>query len=149
MRHAIIDPAAAIVLNVVEYDEDISGQTPPGFEAPIVAEADPSGYVAPGWHWVDGAFVDPSPPPPADTRPPAFIARDFLALLTADDYAAIQTAITGSSALGLLWASLLAQGDAPIITTSERFLAGWAGLTSALGAERAGALAAALGIDAG
>jgi hypothetical protein len=74
------------------------------------------------------------------------LARDLIALLTVNDYAAIKTAITASDQLGLLWASLQAQGDAPIITTSERFQAGWAGLSQALGADRAAAIGTALGV---
>lgn len=91
-----------------------------------VAEPDP--YVA--------------PPPP----PPSFLSRELIALLTPADYAAIQAAVSGSPKLGLLWAGLLGQGDAPISAASERFQAGWAGLSAALGATRADAIAAALGI---
>lgn len=61
MRHAIVD--GEDVVNVVDYDEDISGQTPPGMEAPLMARLDAAGVVSPGWHYVDGAFVDPTPAP--------------------------------------------------------------------------------------
>jgi hypothetical protein len=85
-------------------------------------------------------YVPPVPPPPT------FLARDFFALLTVTDFAALRTAVRASDALGLLWASLQAQGDAPIHIASDRFLAGWAGLKQALPADRAAAIAAALGI---
>ncbi len=77
---------------------------------------------------------------------PTFLARDLLAQLTTDDYAAITAAVAGSAPLGLLWASLLGQGDAPIATDSARFQQGWAGLTAALGQQRAGEIATALGL---
>lgn len=76
----------------------------------------------------------------------SFFARDLLAQFTPDDFAAISAAIGASAPLGLLWASLLAQGDAPISVGSERFLQGWAGLSEALGADRAHAIATAVGI---
>lgn len=148
MRHAIVDTAAspAIVVNVIDYADDIDGETPPGFAPPLVAYRDDAGAASIGFAYVEGEFVDPAPlPEPASD--PAFLARDLLALLTPDNYTAIQTAIAGSAALGLLWASLLAQGDAPIVTTADRFVAGWAGLVGALGAERCGELAAALGFE--
>jgi hypothetical protein len=75
-----------------------------------------------------------------------FVARDMLAQLTPDDYARIQAAITSSAALGLLWAALLGQGEAPISVGSERFRLGWGGMTSALGKDRAEAIASAIGI---
>lgn len=84
----------------------------------------------------------PSPPPSM----PGFIARDLVALLSPEDYAAIQTAVAQNPALGLLWSSLLVQGEVPIQATAERFLAGWAGLKAAIGEERASAIGRALGI---
>ena len=77
---------------------------------------------------------------------PSFLARELLAQLTPSDYSAIQTAVASNASLGLLWAALLAQGDAPIQASSQRFQAGWAGLTAALGATRAAAIAEAVGI---
>ena len=77
---------------------------------------------------------------------PSFIARDLMAQFTPDDYAAIQTAIASNAALGLLWASLLAQGDTPIMASSDRFRQGWSGLTKAIGGRRAKDIAAAVGI---
>jgi hypothetical protein len=83
---------------------------------------------------------DPAAPAPRDS----FLARELLALLSADDMAAINAAIAGSPALALLWVSLLAQGEAPVLLASARFQAGWTGLTKALGQARADALMAAL-----
>ncbi len=92
-----------------------------------------------------GGVPDPYVPPAAA---PTFLARDLLAKFTPEDSAAIFSATNASAPLGLLWASLLAQGDAPISANSERFLQGWAGLSAALGDERAAAIAAAVGIPA-
>jgi hypothetical protein len=75
-----------------------------------------------------------------------FVARDMLAQLTPDDYARIQAAIASNAALGLLWAALLGQGEAPISVGSDRFRQGWSGVTSALGEDRARAIAAEIGI---
>jgi hypothetical protein len=69
-----------------------------------------------------------------------------MALFTPSDYQAIMSSIATNAELGLLWSSLLAQGDAPISVMSERFLSGWAGLKQALGETRAGDISAALGI---
>jgi hypothetical protein len=76
----------------------------------------------------------------------SFKAREFFALLTADDFTAIATATAGSASLGLLWASLQAQGEAPIYTSSSRFQAGWAAIVSTLGSDRAAQIAQALKI---
>jgi hypothetical protein len=95
--------------------------------------------------WVAaGGIADPYVQP--QPVPPSFLARDLFALLTVDDFTAIVASTSKSPALGLLWASLQAQGEAPIHPTTARFLAGWAGLRQALGDVRASALAGALGI---
>jgi hypothetical protein len=83
-----------------------------------------------------------APPVPA----PSFLARDLMTQLTSADYAAIQSAVAGSADLGLLWSSLMAQGEAPISTASARFQAGWTALAAALGAARASAIAITFGI---
>ena len=75
-----------------------------------------------------------------------FFARDLVAQLTADDYTNIARATNSRPALGLLWAALLAQGDAPISISADRFKQGWTGMSQALGAGRASAIAHALGI---
>lgn len=75
-----------------------------------------------------------------------FLARDLLSRLTANDYINIMQATASSPTLGLLSAALLAQGDAPISVSAERFKQGWAGMSQALGPERAGAIAHAIGI---
>jgi len=75
-----------------------------------------------------------------------FFARDFFSQLTPDEFAALQITVSGNPALGLLWASLLAQGDAPILPSSPRFQQGWAVLINALSPERAAEIATALGI---
>lgn len=75
-----------------------------------------------------------------------FLARDLLSQLTASDYINIMQATASSPTLGLLWASLLAQGDAPISVSADRFKLGWSGMSQALGFERAGAIAQVIGI---
>jgi hypothetical protein len=90
-----------------------------------------------------------------------FRARELFAVLTDEDVANIQIALdaeTGQAKsdkaaghaprtpLRLLWASLQAQGDAPIDVTDVRFQAGWAGIRQALTAARAAAIATALNI---
>lgn len=129
------------------------GDTPPA------AVRLPDGQMAVGAHIGDriGSYEFRLVPAPGPVRGVSFVARDMLALLTPGDRIAIDRALrvrdpaTGdlavqAAAMVLLWESLQAQGDAPISATAERFLAGWAGLSSALGDERAGEIAAALGI---
>jgi hypothetical protein len=93
-----------------------------------------------------GGAPDPYIPPVVE---PSFLARDLMAQLTPDDYGAIQAAIASSTPLGLLWASLLAQGEAPVMSSSTRFQQGWAGLKVALGDARAAAIGSAIGIPGG
>lgn len=99
-----------------------------------------------------GIIIDPPQAPPVVEVPaeqlaaPSFRARDLLALLTDNDLVAIESAIATNTALRRLWISLLGQGEAPIIATSDRFVAGWAGLSAALGQARSDEIAAALGI---
>jgi hypothetical protein len=130
MRYALVDKND-VVVNVIEL-EPHADYTP-----------------ADGLHLEEGRDY-PKPDPIEETQvAPSFLARDFFALLTVQDYTNILAACSQSPAMGLLWDSLKAQGDAPIITTSERFLAGWAGLKGALGADRSAAIGAALGIPVG
>lgn len=95
---------------------------------------------------------------PGNVAGNSFVGRDMLALLTPSDRIAIDRSLrvrdpqTGdltpaAAGLVLLWESLQAQGDAPISVTSERFLTGWAGLSAALGEQRATEIAVALGIE--
>lgn len=93
----------------------------------------------------DAAYRPDGTPPAAPT--PRFVARDLVALLTADDYANIAAATTSNPAMGLLWSGLLAQGDAPILVSSERFIAGLAGLKTGLGTDRVIEIFNALGIE--
>jgi hypothetical protein len=82
----------------------------------------------------------------ASKAPASFLARDLFALLTVADFSAIKKAIAANDALGLLWDSLKAQGEAPIITDSRRFQQGWDGIKAALGPARALEISSALGI---
>lgn len=49
----------AIVVNVIEYSSH-PGNPPPGFEEDCIAVA--ADAVSPGWHYIDGSFIDPNPP---------------------------------------------------------------------------------------
>lgn len=75
-----------------------------------------------------------------------FLARDLLSQFIPDDFVRIQAAIASNPSLGLLWSSLLAQGEAPISAGSDRFKQGWKGMTATLGDGRAQKIAAAIGI---
>lgn len=79
-------------------------------------------------------------------QPAAFVARDLLDMLTTDDLVAIRTTIASNVSLDLLWTRMTGRGDKPISTGSPGFVAGWAGLVSALGVTRAAAISAGLGI---
>ena len=111
---------AGVVVRVSDganIPDDPNNRDRAAYEAWFAAGGVPDPYVAP--------VVEPS-----------FLARDLMAQLTPDDYGAIQAAIATSAPLGLLWASLLAQGEAQIVSSSTRFQQGWAGLTAALGDAR-------------
>lgn len=73
IKHAIIKDG--IVVNVIEYEQIIQG-TPPGFEDGVIAI--PAEYVSPGWHYVDGSFVDPNPPTPSVPEPPKSLTEQIL-----------------------------------------------------------------------
>lgn len=140
-RFAILDTNTGLVENVIEYPEAPSSP-PPGFENHYVAiQSDTAG---PGWRFDGVTLFDPNPPVVIEHEP-AFVARNFFALLTPQDFAAIRVATAVNDTLGLLWASLQAQGDAPIRTSSPRFVQGWSGVVATLGQTRAAEIAAALG----
>jgi hypothetical protein len=141
IRTCIVNTDTGVVENVVEY-ESLPEGVPPGMDGPLVAVA--SDTAGPDWTWDGSSFI--APEIPMDIRPPSFLARDFFALLSVSDFVAIRNAVASNDALGLLWASLQAQGEAPISSTAERFLAGWGGLKQALPADRVNAIATALGI---
>lgn len=98
-----------------------------------------------------GIVADPPQAPPVVTPPPpppSFLARELLEELADDDLVKIEAATASNASLRRLWVSMLGQGDAPIRADAERFLAGWAGLTQALGDRRAAEIARELGIPA-
>lgn len=144
-RTAIIDGGGNVINIVPDPLPDLLTQYPGCTQI-----ADDSAEI--GWRWSGGSFAAPAPAP-------RFVARDLLATLTPDDRIAIDRAtrardpVSGdltpeAAQLTLLWEGLQAQGDAPIYCDSPRFLAGWAGLTAALGAARCAEIAAELGIPA-
>src|SRR5207248_11239052 len=72
IRHAIIDSAQGnLVVNIIDYPADISGQTPPGMQPPLMAQADLAGRVGPGFTFRNGVFTAPPEPPPVVLPPPA------------------------------------------------------------------------------
>jgi seryl-tRNA synthetase len=81
---------------------------------------------------------------------PKFLPSALAAEFTEADLVAIRTVVTGSVDLWDLYNQLLlraATGDAPIPISSPTFLAGLAGLQSALGEPRVAELFAALNVD--
>lgn len=94
------------------------------------------------WLAKGGAPDDGAPPaPPA----PTFQARELIDLLTVADLTAIETAVQASGPLRLLWLRLRTREGKPVEASGEAFTQGWAGLSAALGAERAAEIAATLG----
>ena len=134
-----VQPKNGIVVNRSEFADGV----PEGWPEAETWHASETAQI--GWLYDGEQFIPPSPPSPPPVT--SFLARDLLALLTADDLAAIKAAVDADAELYGLWCATLAQGEAPISIESARFQAGWAGLTTALGEERAGELAAALNLD--
>lgn len=62
MRHAIIDDNTHLVINIVDYDTDISGSVPPGMAAPLRAVASANAGI--GWQYLAGVFTEINPPLP-------------------------------------------------------------------------------------
>ncbi|BAR61960.1 hypothetical protein NK6_8814 [Bradyrhizobium diazoefficiens] len=77
--------------------------------------------------------------------PKLVLPQDLMAQFTTDDAAKIQTFIAGNTQAWLLWMSFTTQKDA-MLTTNDRFKAGWSALVTILGAERTNEIASALGI---
>jgi len=61
MRHAIVDTGSGLVVNLIDYDTDISNTVPPGMEAPLLAIMSDTAEI--GWRYQDGGFVNPNPAP--------------------------------------------------------------------------------------
>jgi hypothetical protein len=93
-----------------------------------------------------GGVPDPYVAPPAP--PQAVLPQHLMAQFTADDAAAIQSAISGNVQFWLLWQAMTAQKD-PMVVTNARFLAGWNALVQVLGQARMDAIATALGVTIG
>lgn len=122
------------VVNVTAWDL-VTPWTPPSG----LSVGEPSDTVQVGDVW-DGTQYVPTPRPQLEE----FSARDLVALLTPDDYAAISAAMAGNAQVGLWWSMLLARGEAPIRFDGATFTQAWAALTAVLGEERADAIEAAL-----
>lgn len=95
----------------------------------------------------DGATWTVTTPPPPAPVPQSFRSQDLMAQFTTADLTAIQTAISGSANMLLLWYSLLAQQD-PMTVGNARVTAGWGALVQVLGQPRMNAIATALGVTA-
>lgn len=82
VRHAIIR-SDLVVVTVVDYPIDITGQTPPGYEDGYVAIAHPA--VGPDWTWDGTSFSAPPAPPPLPAEPVTRVTTNQarLALLAA------------------------------------------------------------------
>lgn len=62
IRHAIVDTSTNIVVNLIDYDSDISGTIPPGMETPMLAIMSDTADI--GWHYQSGKdFINPNKPP--------------------------------------------------------------------------------------
>jgi hypothetical protein len=101
-----------------------------------------------GLEWLD----DKQTAPTADeilaaltALPKLVLAQDLMAQITVDDAAKIQTFIAGNTQAWLLWMSFTAQKDA-MLTSNDRFRAGWNTLKSIIGDERMNQIATALSI---
>jgi hypothetical protein len=105
------------------------GNLQPGYAEEQISTSDPAVV----------AFLNPP------VTPQTVVPQDLMAQFTADDAAAIQTAIGSNAQFWLLWQAMTAQKD-PMVVTNARFLAGWNALVQVLGQARMGAIAAALNI---
>ncbi|MCP1757832.1 hypothetical protein [Bradyrhizobium elkanii] len=97
-------------------------------------------------------WSDPTPAPTADeilmalqSLPRPVNPQDLMAQITVDDAAKIQAYIADKPQAWLLWASFNTQKDA-MLTSNERFRAGWFTLKDIIGDERMSQIAQALGI---
>ena len=74
IRTCIIDTSQnpGVVVNVVDYQADISGQVPPGMSAPMKAQASDTAQI--GWTYSAGVFTAPPAPPPPPPDYPALAA---------------------------------------------------------------------------
>ncbi|MHC2552352.1 hypothetical protein [Bradyrhizobium elkanii] len=97
-------------------------------------------------------WSDSTPAPTADEiltalvkLPKLVLPQDLMAQITVDDAAKIQTYIADKPQAWLLWASFNTQKD-PMLTTNDRFKAGWFTLKAIIGDERMSQIAQALGI---
>lgn len=83
-NYAIID--GINVINVIEYEEQPSSP-PPGFDEPIIAVQ--SDVAGPGWTYVDGQFIAPTPPAPTPEELIAQCKLTASTILSATDWTAI------------------------------------------------------------
>lgn len=101
-----------------------------------------------GLEWLDDKQTAPTPDEilAALTQLPKLVQpQDLMAQISVDDAAKIQTYIASNTQAWLLWMSFTTQKDA-MLTSNDRFKAGWSALTSILGEQRVGEIATALGI---
>jgi hypothetical protein len=77
IRHAIVNDDTDLVVNVIEYDTDISGTVPPGMSAPMRAVA--TAFAGIGWQYLNGVFTEINPPPPRQLTADELRDETFLA----------------------------------------------------------------------
>ena len=86
---------------------------------------------------------EPDPEPQPDPAPNKIWAGDILDLFSAEDYAAIQTAIGDNLELRRWWETMLTRYE-PIMLDNARFVRAWQALSGVLGAARCTELLSAL-----
>lgn len=80
IKAVVIGPDGATVQNILAWIEGLP--IPTGMNIMLVPT---DTYVSPGWHYVNGKFVDPNPPPPPVVEKVTSVssAQGMLALLDA------------------------------------------------------------------
>ncbi|MCA1379409.1 hypothetical protein I6F34_01050 [Bradyrhizobium sp. BRP05] len=101
-----------------------------------------------GLDWLDDLATKPTDDEilTALTQLPKLVQpQDLIAQITVDDAAKIQAYIATNPQAWLLWSSFNTQKDA-MLTTNERFKAGWFTLKAIIGDQRMSEISQALGI---
>lgn len=80
MKAVVFDPSGVVVQNILAWIDGLP--IPPGMNIKLFAD---DVFVNPGWHYVNGQFVNPNPPPPPVVEKVTTVssAQGMLALLDA------------------------------------------------------------------